>query len=52
MRGYTTSIEITKPALERLEAIRDYLEDMLDIRLGLSEVLSTIIEQVNLAGIE
>ena len=52
MRCYTTCVELTKSALERLQAIRDYLEEQLDMSLGLSEVLCTIIEQVQLDGVE
>lgn len=39
-------IYISKSSYERLEEIREYLEDQLDVDLSLSKVLNTIIEQV------
>lgn len=47
---YVCSVKLSSEARERLEAIRDFLEESLDHRLTLDEVCSTIISQVQLRG--
>lgn len=46
------SIRLSKEALERLEDIRDWLEESLDKVLTLDDVCNTIICQVNLRGFD
>lgn len=47
---YVCSINLSPEAKERLEAIRDWLEESLGSRLSLDSVCSTIICQVELKG--
>lgn len=48
--GY--SVRLSPEACRRVEEIRDYLEETLDRPFSLDKVVSTIICQVELRGIE
>lgn len=47
---YAATVFLSTEATERLMAIRDFLEDSLNVHLTLNEVCSTIINQVELRG--